>query len=538
MALTEREPCPILDPLVWPIPELGTLQSIAITQTVERTLLMRLADLPLFAAISSFLTGNRLIKGAMWSLAGAAIARGFQLLSTVLVARLLGRVGYGKLGFIQNTVTMFGILAGFGIGLTATKYVAEYRRSQPVRAGRILAISSLIAVLAGGIGSALLYLFSDWIAKRTVGDISLGPLLRSSAWLILLSALNGAQIGALSGFEAFKAIARVNTVAGILSCPIVVLFTLRGGLPGAVYGLVAGLVLNCGLTQVEVLGECRRWGVRLWEKDWLLESHVLLKFSVPAVVGGLLTAPVIWLGSTLVAQRPNGYAEMGAFNAANTFRLAVMFIPLIVVQASFPALSAAYGEISGNRQEFRRLLALTHNTVSVVAAFCGVAGMFLAPYLVMLFGADYRNTAVVLLGLMISVTIQSLGCAVGAAIQAKGDMWFGTSLNLVWGIAFLGFVGLTAARLGAGSLAFGNAFAYLLLVGLQVWKMHPELPEGMSVRIGSSLLLLIAIAPVAFLLINGHRLFPAILLSLALGTAAAYYSRVPVHGWAAAGLQD
>jgi len=38
---------------------------------------------------------------------------------------LLGTVGFGELGVIQSTVGMFGVFAGLGLGMTATKYVAS-----------------------------------------------------------------------------------------------------------------------------------------------------------------------------------------------------------------------------------------------------------------------------------------------------------------------------------------------------------------------------------------------------------------------------
>src|SRR5208282_6029974 len=84
----------------------------------------------------------RFALGVFWSLAGAVVSRGFLLAASVVCARFLGREGFGALGMIQSTAGMFGIFAGLGLGLTATKYVSEFRRQDPVRAGRILALSA------------------------------------------------------------------------------------------------------------------------------------------------------------------------------------------------------------------------------------------------------------------------------------------------------------------------------------------------------------------------------------------------------------
>jgi hypothetical protein len=66
------------------------------------------------------------------------MSRLLALAAALLVARLLGKASYGELGIVQSTIVMFGTLAGFGMGTTAAKFVAEFRHSDPVRAGKSL----------------------------------------------------------------------------------------------------------------------------------------------------------------------------------------------------------------------------------------------------------------------------------------------------------------------------------------------------------------------------------------------------------------
>jgi len=60
----------------------------------------------------------------------------------------------GQLGMVQSTAGMFGIFAGFGMGLTANKHVAELKIKDPARAGRIIGLSSLVSWTTGGFGSS------------------------------------------------------------------------------------------------------------------------------------------------------------------------------------------------------------------------------------------------------------------------------------------------------------------------------------------------------------------------------------------------
>ncbi len=70
--------------------------------------------------------GSRLTRGVIWSFTGSLVARGIGLVSAIFVGRVLGQEGFGELGIIQNTVGMMGALAGFSMGLTANKHIAEF----------------------------------------------------------------------------------------------------------------------------------------------------------------------------------------------------------------------------------------------------------------------------------------------------------------------------------------------------------------------------------------------------------------------------
>ena len=61
---------------------------------------------------------RRLAKGAFWLLSGNLISKGLSLIATIFVARYLGKVEYGELGLIRNTLSVFSLVATFGLGLS------------------------------------------------------------------------------------------------------------------------------------------------------------------------------------------------------------------------------------------------------------------------------------------------------------------------------------------------------------------------------------------------------------------------------------
>ncbi len=152
-----------------------------------------------FAHLRSSQTGRRLARGAFWGLVGMLVSRGLTLAASVVVARLLGKTAFGELGMVRSTVEMLSTFAGFSIGLTATKHVAQFRASDPLRVGRVIALTELGAVIMGALMGVVLYGAAPYIAHYVLGNRGLVVPLRVGSMLLLLSTLDGAQIGSLAG---------------------------------------------------------------------------------------------------------------------------------------------------------------------------------------------------------------------------------------------------------------------------------------------------------------------------------------------------
>src|SRR5260370_15432297 len=101
--------------------------------------------------------------GAFWALVGAVVSRGLTLASSVLAGRLLGTTGFGEVGMIQSTQSLFGIVAGAGLGLAATKVVAELRSVDPPRTGRCVPVATTIALISGTLMALVLLVLSGGI---------------------------------------------------------------------------------------------------------------------------------------------------------------------------------------------------------------------------------------------------------------------------------------------------------------------------------------------------------------------------------------
>jgi len=419
--------------------------------------------------------GYRLAKGAFWSLAGAVISRGLMLVASIGVARMLGKTGFGEFGMIQSTVGMFGVFAGFGLGLTATKYVAEYRKSDPGRAGRIIALSELVAIGTGGLMAIGLFFFAPWLAEHTINAPHLAGVLQIGAIILFLSAITGAQSGVLAGFEAFKTNAYINLVIGLISFPMLVGGVYYGGLTGAVWALAVNLGLNWFLNHRALRNESLRYGISTTFSDCGREGSVLWKFSLPAVLGGALVGPVSWACNAMLVNQPNGYSEMGIYNAVTRIKQVPEMVLMMLMAPLLPMLSEYFGK--KDMRTYNKILnyAFALSMLAVVPLSliqASVPQLTLLPY-----GPNYQGNTSTVQWLMLQAVIVGLFQSFSIVISSMNRMWFGFVFNLSWGMIYLTLAYLWVPRYGAAGLAAAYASTYLITsIACAVYIFHYEKP--------------------------------------------------------------
>ena len=263
------------------------------------------------------------MRGVGWNIFGGIVAQGGSFLSSVLVARLVGRSLFGQFAMIQSTVIALTSLAALGLGITATKYVSQYRTSNPERAGRILGLSSMVAVAAASCFCAGLILFAPLLAAGS----GLVVEFRLSAVYVFFITLNGYQIGALVGLESFQRMAQISFASGPLTLLMTWALTSQFGIRGAVLALGIGAFLLWLLYQIALSSEGRATGITVrYHRAWS-ERSALISFSVPATVSGIIGSVSIWWCNAILV-RSSGYAELAIFTAINNLRLMIVFLPI------------------------------------------------------------------------------------------------------------------------------------------------------------------------------------------------------------------
>lgn len=406
----------------------------------------------------------RFAKGSAWSLLGQVASYVLGIASAALVGRALGVSGYGELGMIQSTVGMFGLLAGMGLGVTNTKFVAELRTIDPERAGRIVGLSLVVSGLSGGLVCALAAGLAPLLATRTLANPTLALPLQIASTLLISESLIGALSGALAGFEAFREIALATSLRVLLTFPLIVAGSYVLGLEGAALGLATGAFLGLLFYLSLAVRVSRRHGCPPRFRALRSETRVLTSFSLPAYISGAMVTPMIWVARLILVRYPGGYEQMGIFQATWRFQDILSTLGATVGAALLPLLASR----EGSRSEG---LARGNMVVSWALGFFIVAPLMAFPEIVgLLFGGGYAgrnlNVTMVLAMAVTNIVLYKQGLA--RVLTARALLWWGVLSNAVWAGTLL-VCTWWLARYGA----VGLAGAFLIAYGINVIVFIP-----------------------------------------------------------------
>lgn len=422
----------------------------------------------------------RMADDVVWSVIGAAGLRVFNLLAWMACARILGKTVFGELNMLLSTALTCGVLGGAGLGVTATRYVAEYRRTAPQRCAGILGAASVVVLIAGTAVSLLLIALAPLLAARVLANARLTDALRLGALLTWCTAVNGYQSGALAGFEAFRAIARVNLLCGVLSLPVVAGGAWVGGARGALLGLIAGQSVGCILNHFALRRECAAGGIRCAMHACLREMPVVVRFALPALLSSTLLLPAMWLCNAWLVRRAGGYAQMGLYAAADRWRLLILFIPSCVFGTVLPILSNLRG--AGDRAGFRGVYRTNIRLNALLVVLPAIAMAALAKTLLSTFGSGYAEGWPVLAVMAAGATAEAMNTALGQPLIAE-SMWRRCGFDVLLVMILLVMARALIPRWGALGLAVAYLAAFTT-VSLALWVYNrsrlvvPRAAEG------------------------------------------------------------
>lgn len=411
---------------------------------------------------------GKLIYGIFWNLISALASQGFPMIAAIVTARLLGKSVYGQLGMVNSTVILFSTFAGLGLGITATKYIAQFRQTDPERTGRIMGLTNLFGIASGVVMCIILFIMAPWLASNTLSAPDLTLALQIASLLLIFNTVIGIQSGSIAGFGAFKDLAHISIFQGIISSSLIVIGVYFYGLFGAITAMVLNSIINLILYKLTINSLVKEFGIKISYLSSWSEKNIIWETSFPSMLSNIMVGPVVWVVNVIIINTNGGYGQLGLFNAADQWRSAVAFLPGVIGNVLLP-LVTEYNEKNETLEKFNVIISW------IIVILIALPLISFPEIISFLYGTDYYSTNFIqVLALMLFVScITAYRDGISRKLIVKNLMWWGFLDNILWAIFLVGSV-ILLKNLGALGLSISYIIAYTLntviFVPFYLWK--------------------------------------------------------------------
>lgn len=400
------------------------------------------------------------MRGGFWTTVNVFGTSVLGILSSVLIARILGKEDFGRYGLLASTILTFSAVAGQSMAVTSTKFISQYKTSDLKKAGALTALCWSISVVTGGILALSLLIFSNSISSG-IGLDSSGNLLKITGPAVFFAAIIGVQRGMFAAFERFDLLAKLSIAAALLNILFIVSLAYFFGLMGAMAGFSLAFFMNWILNALFLRGIFRHNQLEMSFSAMISEWRVLHRFSLPHMLATILNTPIQWLCMVLITRQPSGVEQIALFSVSQRWRQALLFLPGIISQPSVPIIAERL-----HQGDYRTVARLLGGTFGFLILFCGAVGLVLAfgaPLILRAYGEDFvQGGTSVFRILMLAAFVQAILTPFSNLVTSAGHTWLaflGMVLNSVvligvtYGLVHYGAIGLTVAHVASALIS-------------------------------------------------------------------------------------
>lgn len=391
-----------------------------------------------------------LLIDSFWAVSGNVLTKGLAFISAIIVARLLEKEFYGEYGLLRNIVINIGMLSTFGLGYTATKFIAE---TDDLKKRLLIIRTSLgISVIISSLIAFILFILSDTIASDYLKLPHLSVYLKVVAGWLILNAITLTQTGILAGLGAFKSMAKYNLYIGLMTF----LLTLAGvywhGFSGAISSLVIAQVLNVLLFSHLIYSYSGRGKVKhqidLYKEMFFFSTPIALQEIVYSI-SGILTYVIVL--------RCSDSGQLGIFNAAMQWSGIILFIPSILRNVMLKHFSAQNNDLDSLKKIVKKSLLLNFILTTIPVLFL----LLCYPVISSLYGASFVGLFLPVFFLLIGTVFMSLNTVYNQFYMSVNKNWpmFWMRLGRDGGILLFGYFGIVS---NIAPPAAAMAIAYLV----------------------------------------------------------------------------
>lgn len=412
---------------------------------------------------------ERMKDALIWSLIGQILSRTINLISTIILARLMDPEGYGKYIYLIGTLMFFSQIFSLSIRSTSTRNIAFLISKDKIQAQKYiftsLFLGSFFSFFSYLILSLAVYSFQENIVVKEYGLYIL--LITFTA--IISEIAQPTILGILEGLKSFKFLNLLTIFISffkfILSYFGWVFYNIEGAIIGWVLASIIGLFLffkplnsslkhhNINLKGIKY-NECKK------------EIKLYFNFSIPSSIEAGILMFSIWIIQTFIMDYGNhGKKEIALFNIANQWRYLIIYLPAILINMTQSFFSEFLGQ--GADKNAENLFLKIKKFTFIFSALLIIFFLLISKWIVKFYGDGYTDAYIVLIILIPPVLFTNINALKRQYLMSKGKVWLITINNLIAGVSiiifFLIFKNYYSLSISfAISIGLGEIFIYLI----------------------------------------------------------------------------
>ena len=413
---------------------------------------------------SQYLKQKILYTSIFWGSLAGVFSQGLNFLTNIFLARYLG-IKYGELVLYTSTNGMLQTFSILGLNVLATVFVAKNLKSNNFTLGKIIPnmyffvgiMTLIVALISICINEFQLFSIHFWIVESWFVKSAI------IIWFIF-STIDALQISILLGFSAFKDVAIVSLIKGIISIILTLIFMKFYGLSGAIYAYAVSFIISFAFNLNFIKKNCLLYELKLVYKLDLTLIVDLLKVSTPIFIASFVLLPSQWGINYIIFNRDNGSLALTIFGIASQWMMLVQFFPLQISKVVLPFLTSKDNSTSDYKK--------TENTGLLISIIIGLSLIFVVflfeKHIIAVYNIGYETAKYPFRILMIAALFSIINLYLGQTLIAVGRTWLKAFLDIIMSItlflAFLASVNFSAPV--SLSIAYCSSFIVASLLTL------------------------------------------------------------------------
>ena len=274
-------------------------------------------------AIQRF-TGSKLFRGFAATLLGSGVSKVILVLATFVCSNLLGKMEFGELSFVRNTLNMILCICALNFTTLCTKFTTEAKSS-------IESLHRLVLLFVFSIGvcvivGVFLVFAPESLLLKILSTVTIVKYFKIVGTLLPLFILQPLIEGVFRGLKQFKLIGILQIASSLFYLGVVYFGIVWNGLNGALIGVMLYFALY---SVVSILILCLNIPIKKTvslTKGFWAEKVSIRTMILPIFFMSFIDAPVMWV-SQVILSKSGSMESIGSMTAMLQIRILAMLIP-------------------------------------------------------------------------------------------------------------------------------------------------------------------------------------------------------------------